>query len=142
MSAARSRFPPRPTLWRAGVDNSGRPAIGRRCERIACLGPNGRSATGSPADRGHSLTRPTPHAAFAARVRGQTVLDADLGGAGLDPDGNGLAGDGLPLGTAPALWATASRRRAEPVALGETVDGDTIEVGGDAGRPSPAVPPT
>jgi len=68
-------------------------------------------------------------APYDARVWAQTVFDADpLGERALDPDGDGLACEELPPDAAPALWTDAVPAAAEPVALLETIDGDTIEV--------------
>jgi micrococcal nuclease len=74
-------------------------------------------------------------AAFANRVWAQTVFDADPARqAALDPDGNGLACEALPLGAAPALWADRVPPEARPVALASVVDGDTIDVFVDGRR--------
>ena len=48
--------------------------------------------------------------------------------AALDPDGNGLACEELPLGVAPALWTNEVPPGAEPASLISVSDGDTIRV--------------
>jgi micrococcal nuclease len=74
-------------------------------------------------------------AAFANRVWAQTVFDADPPRhAALDPDGNGLACEALPLGAAPALWTDSVPSDALAVALASVVDGDTVDVFVDGRR--------
>jgi micrococcal nuclease len=66
---------------------------------------------------------------YDSRIWAQTIYDADpSGSAGLDPDGDGLACEELPLGAAPALWANTVPESAIPVALVSVTDGDTIRV--------------
>ena len=74
-------------------------------------------------------------AAYNSRVWAQTVYDEDPGQyAGLDPDGDGLACEDLPLGIAPALWTDEAPAGAMPVELLGVIDGDTIEVRVDGER--------
>jgi micrococcal nuclease len=66
---------------------------------------------------------------FDGRISAQSVFDEDPDGhTGLDPDLDGLACEGRPLGVAPALWTDAVPPVAVPVALLEVIDGDTIAV--------------
>jgi micrococcal nuclease len=68
-------------------------------------------------------------AAFDSRIWAQAVYDDDpLVNAALDPDGDDLACEDLPLGAAPALWTDAVPPGAVPVALAGVTDGDTIDV--------------
>ena len=66
---------------------------------------------------------------YDSQVWAQSVYDTDpTRYAALDPDGNGLACEELPLGVAPALWTNEVPRGAEPAALISVSDGDTIRV--------------
>ncbi len=68
-------------------------------------------------------------APFDSRIWAQTIFDDDpRGNAELDPDGDGLACEELPLGAAPALWTEDVPTGAAPVELASVTDGDTIEV--------------
>jgi micrococcal nuclease len=73
--------------------------------------------------------------AFENRVWAQTVYDDDRNDNGqLDPDGDGLACEELPLGLAPALWADRIPESAVPVEFVSVTDGDTIVVAIDGRR--------
>lgn len=48
--------------------------------------------------------------------------------AALDPDGNGIACDGMAAGAAPALWTSQIPANAEPARLVSVTDGDTIKI--------------
>lgn len=64
-----------------------------------------------------------------SQIWAQSLYEADPGRyAALDPDGNGIACDGMPAGAAPALWANAVPTNAERVQLVSVTDGDTIRV--------------
>ena len=68
-------------------------------------------------------------APYNAQIWAQSVFDqAPLARRALDPDGNGLACEMLPLGAAPALWVERVPLEAEPVVLLDAIDGDTIEI--------------
>jgi micrococcal nuclease len=70
---------------------------------------------------------------YDSQVWAQSVYDTDpMRHAALDPDGNGLACEELPLGVAPALWTHDVPRGAEPATLISVSDGDTmrVDVGG------------
>lgn len=57
----------------------------------------------------------------------QSVYESDpVRYTALDPDGNGIACDGMAAGAAPALWADAVPAGAEPATLMGVTDGDTI----------------
>lgn len=96
------------------------------------------SACGEPAVTRSSTAHPTTNgqaqlaadcAAFDSRIWAQTVLDDDpTGESALDPDGDGLACEDLPLGAAPAVWTETIPAAALPVTLASVTDGDTIEV--------------
>ena len=59
----------------------------------------------------------------------QSVYETDTNAfAGLDPDGNGIACDGLPGGFAPAFWTMSLPGDAVPGTLSYLVDGDTYEI--------------
>jgi micrococcal nuclease len=82
-----------------------------------------------------SLAAPVAHAqgttcaAYDSQVWAQSVFDTDPGRyALLDPDGNGVACEALPLGAAPALWTTEVPADAVPATLVSVTDGDTIKV--------------
>lgn len=67
-------------------------------------------------------------APFNSRIWAQSVFDDDpVGNRALDPDGDGLACEQLPLGIAPALWTDQIPAYAIPVELIRVDDGDTIE---------------
>lgn len=92
-----------------------------------------RAAQERAAETGDDVTD-DPCAPYDAQVWAQTVFDgASPDRRALDPDGDGLACEGLPLGAAPALWIGSVPRGAERVALLDTIDGDTIEVRRDGG---------
>jgi micrococcal nuclease len=66
---------------------------------------------------------------YDSQVWAQSVYETDpTRYAVLDPDGNGLACEELPLGVAPALWSNEVPRGAEPASLISISDGDTIRV--------------
>lgn len=68
-------------------------------------------------------------AGYDSQIWAQSVYDADpTTYAALDPDGNGMACEDLPLGAAPALWTGTIPVGAEPVQLASITDGDTIRV--------------
>ena len=67
--------------------------------------------------------------AFDSRIWAQAVYDENPSvNADLDPDGDDLACEDLPLGAAPALWTDAVPPGAIPAALASVTDGDTIDV--------------
>lgn len=64
-----------------------------------------------------------------SQIWAQSLLDTAPGQyAALDPDGNGVACDGMPAGAAPALWTDVIPVKAEPAQLVSVTDGDTIKV--------------
>jgi micrococcal nuclease len=64
-----------------------------------------------------------------SQVWAQSVFDTDPAQfAALDPDGNGVACEGLPAGASPALWTDAVPENADPADLVRVTDGDTINV--------------
>ena len=66
---------------------------------------------------------------FDSQVWAQSVFGTDpTRYAALDPDGNGLACEELPVGAAPAWWTTEVPVGAEPAQLVSVSDGDTIRV--------------
>lgn len=66
---------------------------------------------------------------FNSRVWAQTVFEDDpRENRSLDPDGDGLACEELPLGIAPALWTDTIPPEADPVDLVSVTDGDSINV--------------
>src|SRR5688500_1740536 len=66
---------------------------------------------------------------YDAQVWAQSVYETDPSRyAALDPDGNGLACEALPLGVAPAAWTDEVPPGVEPAALISVSDGDTIRV--------------
>jgi micrococcal nuclease len=70
-----------------------------------------------------------PCAALDSRIWAQTIYDDDpIANATLDPDGDDLACEDLPLGAYPALWTDAIPPSAVPVSLASVTDGDTIDV--------------
>lgn len=70
-----------------------------------------------------------PCAAFTNRVWAQSDYDDDpKSNKQLDPDGDGLACEELPLGLAPAFRTNHVPEDAIPAALVSVTDGDTIEV--------------
>lgn len=76
-------------------------------------------------------TAPNTCSAFDAWVWAQTVYesDPDTYASGLDPDGNELACEQLPIsGFAPVLWTDAIPASAEAAQLVSVTDGDTIDV--------------
>lgn len=74
-------------------------------------------------------------APFNSRIWAQTVFDDDPGGnRALDPDGDDLACEQLPLGIAPALWIDRVPEGAMPIELIRVDDGDTIEAVVDGQR--------
>jgi micrococcal nuclease len=75
----------------------------------------------------------TDCAAYDSQIWAQSDFERDPARhAGLDPDSNGLACEGLPPGAAPAWWTTGIPATAEPATLVSVTDGDTIraDVGG------------
>jgi micrococcal nuclease len=78
-------------------------------------------------------------AGFDAWVWAQTVHDADPAAyqAALDPDGNGIACEQLPVvgGFAPVLWTDAIPAGAEAVQVTSITDGDTFAIVGANGQP-------
>lgn len=92
---------------------------------------NGRPTLGEPAQHASSPPAESTDActAFNSRIWAQTVYDEDPGSnAALDPDGDNLACEELPLGIAPALWTDMVPEDAMPVELIGVTDGDTITV--------------
>ena len=68
---------------------------------------------------------------YDAWVWAQTVYDRDPAShAALDPDGNGIACEDLPVSGAfaPVLWTDAIPAGAEPVTVTNIVDGDTFDI--------------
>jgi hypothetical protein len=66
---------------------------------------------------------------YDSQVWAQSVYETNpIRYADLDPDGNGLACEDLPLGAAPAEWANEVPRAAELASLTSVSDGDTIRV--------------
>jgi micrococcal nuclease len=66
-------------------------------------------------------------AGFDSQIWAQSVFVRDPAQyASLDPDGNGVACEGLPLGAAPALWTDVLPVDADPVTLASVTDGDII----------------
>jgi micrococcal nuclease len=64
-----------------------------------------------------------------SQIWAQAVYETDPAQyAVLDPDGNGIACDGIPAGAAPALWTYAVPENAGPAELVRVTDGDTINV--------------
>jgi micrococcal nuclease len=109
----------------------------------ACAPVPSNDGGGLPAVRPASQQRPDraarsapddPCAPYDAQVWAQVAFDeAPSEHRGLDPDGDGLACEGLPLGAAPALWTGGVPREVEAVSLLDTIDGDTIEVRREGG---------
>src|SRR4051794_35354755 len=61
---------------------------------------------------------------FDNQIWAQSVYDSDpAGNASLDPDGNGLACEELPLGAAPAMWTEQVPSGSQSVRLIEVTDG-------------------
>jgi micrococcal nuclease len=59
----------------------------------------------------------------------QSVYETDPSSfSGLDPDGNGIACDGLGNGFAPAFWVTGLPQNVVPGTLDFIIDGDTYEI--------------
>jgi endonuclease YncB( thermonuclease family) len=68
-------------------------------------------------------------AAFDSQIWAQNAYDFDpLTYAALDPDGNGMACDGLSPGAAPVLWSDQVPAGAVPATFSRVTDGDTIRV--------------
>ncbi len=68
-------------------------------------------------------------ASYDSEIWAQSLFESDPSRyAALDPDGNDLACEELPLGVGPALWANTIPPGAEPAALISVSDGDTIRV--------------
>jgi micrococcal nuclease len=68
-------------------------------------------------------------AVFDSRIWAQSVYDENpAANTSLDPDGDDLACEDLPLGAAPALWTDAVPPAAIPVELASVIDGDTVDV--------------
>jgi endonuclease YncB( thermonuclease family) len=66
---------------------------------------------------------------YDSQVWAQSVYETDRTAyAALDPDGNGMACDELPLGAAPAWWTTEVPAGAQLAELDSVTDGDTIRV--------------
>src|SRR5437879_2157297 len=66
---------------------------------------------------------------YDSQVWAQSIFETDHSRyATLDPDGNGIACDGLPAGAAPALWTHEVPPGAQPATLASVTDGDTIRV--------------
>lgn len=66
---------------------------------------------------------------YDSQIWAQSLFESDPSRyAALDPDGNGLACEELPLGAAPALWTNKIPPGAAPAALISVSDGDTIRV--------------
>jgi micrococcal nuclease len=67
--------------------------------------------------------------AYDSQIWAQSVYHSDpTQFAALDPDGNGIACEDLPLGAAPALWTDSVPESAVPATLASVTDGDTIRI--------------
>jgi endonuclease YncB( thermonuclease family) len=79
---------------------------------------------------GNASAQATPSCTtFNSRIWAQTVFEgAPQENRTLDPDGNALACEELPLGIAPALWTDEIPEDAIPVDLVSVTDGDSINV--------------
>src|SRR5215213_3025816 len=67
--------------------------------------------------------------AYDSQVWAQSVYETDRAAyAALDPDGNGMACEELPLGAAPAWWTTEIPAGAQLATLDSVTDGDTLRV--------------
>src|SRR5215213_7650316 len=91
----------------------------------------------APVPAAPAVAQATDCTGYDSQIWAQSVYETDpTRYAALNPDGNDLACEELPLGAAPALWTDEIPEGAEPATLVGVTDGDTIRVSLD-GQTSP-----